>query len=62
VPTVITMNRWRSAFDYAALHGVRIVLEGNTPPLSMEQELSLEALLVVNKKIKQEIEEGIGCF
>ena len=60
MPTVATMERWRSSMDYAFLHGIRVTLEYNTPPLSSEQELALEALLVANERIKQEIEKEAG--
>ena len=56
MPTVATMDRWRRTMDYAFLHGIRITLEYNTPPLSLEQELALEAVLLANERIKQEIE------
>ena len=60
MPTVATMDRWRSSVDFAFLHGISIALEFNTPPLSLEQELALEALLVANERIKQEIEKEAG--
>ncbi len=63
MPTVATMQRWRRTLDYALLHGIRITLEFNTPPLSPEQELSLEAVLLANERIKREIEkEQLGSL
>jgi len=57
MPTTATMNRWQSSLDYAFLNGISIRLEYNAPPLSPEQELSLEAILLANERIKQEIEK-----